>query len=801
MGLAQPLQQVLDNLLSSLYNLQTAAPGGQKRYYSAIFRDLPDRRLYPDYYIVIKEPRCLHDVMNNMHRNLYSSPQAVAYDLFLIWSNAREYNEQGSLVYADADKLESFMERLWRERSPPLPAYETLVRPGQAPPAQAPFAPAAVASPREPERKVKRIKLTGSLASSTAGSAATTAPSPNPPSASMITAQPAPAPSLTVKLGGGRLTPSLASTSQYADSSAVASTSRSPSAVAPGTQSARQDSEDATVRTGATAAAEGATGEETKPPSIPTIPDVESGWLSGPADETMLLGIVDRLRTYTDVSGRLLATPLIDVPEPASRPDYYELVNPPISLNTIDANIRAHAYASAEACDRDLHRLFEVARLFIRPESPGNVYSDLMVLQRLYQELTKNASSADRAAEAETAASLSSVSGGPGNVQHAKGDEASQGTDYKSKATARPTLRDKIFLDSINFKGHTLRTGKAYTSGDWIHLLNPDAPGKPIIAQIWKTYKRPDSPQRCVSVCWYYRPEETVHPVSRTFYESEVFKTGVFVDHNIEDFLGTCFVMFFTRYTRGRPKAWDASMPLYVCEHRYKDDIKQFKKIKSWSSCIPEEIRAHEYDFEPYADGHVDQLARVKSPFVRGVPGPGRLDSTGPNQAAISSPSYRFSNEGRPQTAEEARIETMTGGAVGEQAAISTDTSATAHGSPSTAVGAPLAIAPVHPTTDSLVLPAASFQPVAEPSFDLQEANLPAFAAYTAHSAGTPAELAASAEAYAPLPANLKTKFRGDALGELLWFSAPAAVVPSVTRPSHSLAYLLWQTERGSTSA
>lgn len=26
------------------------------------------------------------------------------------------------------------------------------------------------------------------------------------------------------------------------------------------------------------------------------------------------------------------------------------------------------------------------------------------------------------------------------------------------------------------------------------------------------------------------QPEETVHPVSRTFYENEVFKTGVFVD-------------------------------------------------------------------------------------------------------------------------------------------------------------------------------------------------------------------------------------------------------------------------------
>lgn len=269
------------------------------------------------------------------------------------------------------------MERLWRERSPPLPAYETLVRPGQAPPAQAPFASAAVASPREPERKVKRIKLTGSLASSTAGSAATTAPSPNPQPASTITAQPAPAPSLTVKLGGGRLTPSLASTSQYADSSAVASTSRSPSAAAPGPQSARQDSEDATVRTGG-AAGEGATGEETKPPSIPTIPDVESGWLSGPAVRSSRdHECASDTRTYLapcragrndaaghcgsfanlhrcqvrresvaafsnlssprfSHSGRLLATPLIDVPEPASRPDYYELVNPPISLNTID---------------------------------------------------------------------------------------------------------------------------------------------------------------------------------------------------------------------------------------------------------------------------------------------------------------------------------------------------------------------------------------------------------------------------------------------------------------------------------
>lgn len=41
-----------------------------------------------------------------MKKGIYSSPAAVAYDLFLIWSNAREYNQQGSMVYGDADVLE-----------------------------------------------------------------------------------------------------------------------------------------------------------------------------------------------------------------------------------------------------------------------------------------------------------------------------------------------------------------------------------------------------------------------------------------------------------------------------------------------------------------------------------------------------------------------------------------------------------------------------------------------------------------------------------------------------------------------
>jgi chromatin structure-remodeling complex subunit RSC1/2 len=88
-------------------------------------------------------------------------------------------------------------------------------------------------------------------------------------------------------------------------------------------------------------------------------------------------------------------------------------------------------------------------------------------------------------------------------------------------------------------------------------------------------------------------------------------------------------------------------MPLYVCEYRYKDDVKSFKKIKSWSSCVPDEIRKHEYDYEPYADDRTDLPAKVKSPFVR-EPG-------APPPAARIKAKYHFAGDNKPSTAAEVK--------------------------------------------------------------------------------------------------------------------------------------------------
>lgn len=64
MPLPQDVVGPLTSLIIGLINLQSPPSGGQAgRFYSMVFRDLPDRSVYPDYYVVIKEPRSLNGVL------------------------------------------------------------------------------------------------------------------------------------------------------------------------------------------------------------------------------------------------------------------------------------------------------------------------------------------------------------------------------------------------------------------------------------------------------------------------------------------------------------------------------------------------------------------------------------------------------------------------------------------------------------------------------------------------------------------------------------------------------------------
>jgi chromatin structure-remodeling complex subunit RSC1/2 len=207
-------------------------------------------------------------------------------------------------------------------------------------------------------------------------------------------------------------------------------------------------------------------------------------------------------------------------------------------------------------------------------------------------------------------------------VEKAKKDDELAGGEEQGTGRRLP-------LDKIEHKGETYRVGECcilYTcfevlmkTGDWIHIVNPNDPNKPTVAQIFRTWKDPSSGQVWINACWYYRPEQTVHWVEKKFYPDEVVKTGQYRDHHIDEVLGKCFVMFFTRYSRGRPKGIDeAKTPIYVCESRYNEHEKHFNKIKTWKSCIPDEVRGQDYELESFEKQRT--VKKVPSPILHLLP-------------------------------------------------------------------------------------------------------------------------------------------------------------------------------------
>lgn len=278
-------------------------------------------------------------------------------------------------------------------------------------------------------------------------------------------------------------------------------------------------------------------------------------------------------------------------------------------------------YSTTREFEVDLFKVFDTFRLGSIVGS--NRYGLVNILQRYYagicapSHLTLNQDF-----------NFASVKAGPGNPYAEELAEGQPGMEGVGPATSRILTRHRTFHDGGFYRGMNLNMG------DWVHIINPDDPSKPIPAQLFKVFTPDHLDHPHITVCRYYRPEQTVHASYRRFYETEVFKSGNYVDLPVEDLLEKTFVMFATKYARGRPKEhlWDKRRPLYIVEHRYspksKTETGGFSKIKSWNACIPEEVRKTEYDMY-----HFDEPQRpplLPSPFLRGLIGPGRIDENAP---------------------------------------------------------------------------------------------------------------------------------------------------------------------------
>lgn len=235
-----------------------------------------------------------------------------------------------------------------------------------------------------------------------------------------------------------------------------------------------------------------------------------------------------------------------------------------------------------------MDQLFANARRSLSSGSPE--YGDLLILQRYYQQLcTVDLLLHQNDVEDALGATLALSDPSKGYASMSLGPaHAPPGVEFPNLAN-RVTNTKKITYKEFYYRGLLLRPG------DWCHISNPSDPHLPIIGHIFKISRREEEPvgQVWLSVCWYFRPEQTIHPSSTTFFKDEIFKTNRIGEHHVEDLLEMAFGMFYTKFTKGRPVEdwWDASKSCYVVEHRWNEDNKSFSKIKNWNSCVPEELR------------------------------------------------------------------------------------------------------------------------------------------------------------------------------------------------------------------
>ncbi|KAI9258084.1 SNF2 family N-terminal domain-containing protein [Phascolomyces articulosus] len=83
-----------------------------------LFMDLVSKRDYPIYYTMIKKPIAMKMIKKRIHSPYYKTVAQFRDEFYLMFDNARTFNEEGSLVYQDADEMQKIFNAKLAELCP-----------------------------------------------------------------------------------------------------------------------------------------------------------------------------------------------------------------------------------------------------------------------------------------------------------------------------------------------------------------------------------------------------------------------------------------------------------------------------------------------------------------------------------------------------------------------------------------------------------------------------------------------------------------------------------------------------------
>ncbi|KAI8823675.1 SNF2 family N-terminal domain-containing protein [Fimicolochytrium jonesii] len=112
------LRRIFGECYKAVENSEVEYDNGMTRLRCDLFRELPARAHYPDYYQLIKSPIAMDMISHRMNHAYYKTLDQFVADFHLMFANAMLYNVEGSEVYEDAVQMKFALDTRVQELAP-----------------------------------------------------------------------------------------------------------------------------------------------------------------------------------------------------------------------------------------------------------------------------------------------------------------------------------------------------------------------------------------------------------------------------------------------------------------------------------------------------------------------------------------------------------------------------------------------------------------------------------------------------------------------------------------------------------
>ncbi|XP_064554339.1 protein polybromo-1 [Drosophila montana] len=507
-----------------------------------MFMEKPPRKVYPDYYDIIQNPIDMNTIEHNIRADRYATVEDVVADYRLMFSNCRQYNEEGSNIYEDANSLE----RALNEKLKEFPGLVEVKRPLQKYNKLGRKPKAALLADRdrlwqfyetlrdyqEPKGKRQLSLIFTKLPSKS-----------DYPEYYDIIKDPMDMERIAQKLKQAAYESVDELAADFLLMLENACKYNEPDS---------QIYKDALVLQQLTLQLKQQLRTERD-----ALPDVSL------AVQELFLTLFSSVYNHQDEEGRCYSDSLAELPEYDDLGEGAKIRG--ISLDLVKRRLDKGAYKRLDVYQEDIFSCMERARKLSRTDS--DIFQDSIELQTYFirkrDELCKDTLSSP-ALGFTLDKLLSDVE--VTRLQKVAQEEQDQEQD-----------KDDF---NASTKGESMTINQqVYSPGDYVYVQMPEnkIPSIACIERLWTT---PNN-EKLMQASIFLRPHETYHVTTRKFLEKEVFKSSISQTISMDKVLGMCYVMHIRDYIKLRPDGLPEK-DVFVCESRYNLQGRCFKKLKNW---------------------------------------------------------------------------------------------------------------------------------------------------------------------------------------------------------------------------